>query len=147
MVISPFVSCRPNHKINCLEQPLFMKRVNSQAYEGWPAKPLWVRPISCCGCSFVGGLTWRSSVHTARSCCFMRVYKVSVPFWSWDKNVLLFSCLCHSAQPIPFGVTDTFNSDGSPAWLMPRAFICCTRIFGFSKVACCSHPVLHGPYL
>lgn len=30
---------------------------------------------------------------------------------------------------------DTFNSNGRPAWEMPRAFICFTGIFAFSEAA------------
>lgn len=51
------------------------------------------------------------------------------------KGSSLLCCLCHSAQPIPSRVMDTFNSNGRPAWEMPRAFICFTGIFAFSEAA------------
>lgn len=94
------------------------------------------------GCSFMRGWTWRSTVHTARSCCPMGLYQLAASFQTWDQNprATLSCCLCHYTQPIPFRVTDPSNSNGSLAWEAPRALICFTSNFAFSKVACCSEP-------
>ena len=54
-----------------------------------------------------------------------------------------FFHLSHSAQAIPFRVTDMANSDGSPAQEMLRDLICFTNIFIFSKVTSCSDPQSH----
>ena len=92
------------------------------------------------------GSTWRNTVSTGRSCCSMEVYWVSSPFQSWGQNsedILFFCCLCHSAQPIPSGVTDTSHSNGSPVWEMPTALICLTSTFAFLELACCSDTQSH----
>ena len=83
-------------------------------------------------CSSVRDSAWRSAVYTARNCCSPGVCRISVPLQSWDQNprgILSFCCLCHSAQLIPSGITDTSNSNGNPAWEMPRVLVCFTSIF------------------
>lgn len=92
--------------------------------------------------SSVGGTSWRSAVYTARDCCSMGVYWVFIPSRILQVlcepkilgGTLSFCCLCHSAQLIPSRDMDAFNSSGSPAWEKPRALICFTSIFAFSKV-------------
>lgn len=89
-------------------------------------------------CSVMRGSTWRGAVIVERNSCSTGIYQVSAPFQSWCQNSncsLSFCCLCHSPQPIPSRVMDTFNSNGRPTWEMPRAFICFTGIFAFSEAA------------
>ena len=83
-------------------------------------------------CSFVTGSILGSAVYTAGNYCSVGVYRFSTPFQSWDQNpkdTLSFCCLCHSAQSIPSGVTETSNSNGSPSWEMPGTLICFFGIF------------------
>lgn len=59
---------------------------------------------------------------------------------------LSFCCLCCNAQSIPSEVTITFNLNGGLSWEMPRALIFFTRIFAFTKEACCPS-LTHTLYL
>lgn len=76
-----------------------------------------LRMICCC---FIRGSMWRSTVCTARSYCSVGVYQVSVcPLPELEPNpkgILYFSFLpLPRAQPMPSKITDTSNSNGSPA--------------------------------
>lgn len=98
--------------------------------------------------SFLRGSTWRTAMYIARNCCSVGVYWVAVPFPSWGPNpnptnIFPFGFFCHSAQPISQGITDTPDSNGSPAWKMPRVLIGFVNIFVFSKVTCCADPQSH----
>lgn len=84
-------------------------------------------------CSLVRGSTWRSTVYTARSWCSVRQCQVFAPFQSWDQNpssIFSFCPLCHSAPPLPSGITGIPSSKGSPAWEIPRLLI------GFTNISC-----------
>lgn len=63
------------------------------------------------------------TVFIVNNCCSVGVYLISAPFYNWVQNprgTLSFCCLCQNAQPMPSRVTEMSNSDGSPAWEIPR---------------------------
>lgn len=95
-------------------------------------------PLDRKGYSYYGSLflargsIWRTSVYTPRSCCSFGVDHVSAAILSWHQNPkgnFFFSRLCHSVQTVPPRVTDTSDSNGSPAWEMPRDLIYLISIF------------------
>lgn len=94
--------------------------------------------------SFVRDFTWRNAAYSARNCCSLRVYGVCASFQNRDQipRGTPSCCLCDCPHLIPSRVTGVYLP-GSPAWGMPRALICFTSIFVFSKVDCCSHSQSH----
>lgn len=73
------------------------------------------------------------------------IYLVSAPSRARTKllGVLSPSVFSASVHPIPPGVTDTSNLNGSLAWGMPRALLCITGIPAFSKTTGGSDPRSH----
>lgn len=71
--------------------------------------------------------------------CSIEVYLTFAPFHNWEKNqrgTHSFYCFSLNAQHMPSGVTKIFSNDSSTCEI-PRALICLTNIFVFSKAACC----------
>lgn len=123
------------------------KGLPARTHELWPATSFCVQSISCCG-SFTRGSTQRGTVYTARSCCSMGVYQVSVPFWSWDQNALPF--VVSATVPNPFLLGSQMHLTQMVALVVwyPEPFICFTTSFAFTKVTYYSHHLSHtSPYL
>lgn len=82
----------------------------------------------------------------ARSCRSIGRHQVSAPFQSWDQNPRgTLSPIVSAAVPDPHLLESPahLNLNGCPAWEMPRALTCFSRISAFSKLAPCSDPHLY----
>lgn len=109
------------------------------------------RKVTIICCPLVSSSTWGGgAVYTARNDYFMGGI---TGFWPLlelrpKPRNSHSCCFCHSVQPILCGVMETSNSNASLTWEMPKALICFTSTFAFSKAACCSDPRCHRcPFL
>ena len=91
--------------------------------------------LTVTGCCLVRGSTCRSTAFIVNNSSPIGVYLISASFYNWDQDPrgILSFCFCQNAQPMPFGVTETSNSDGNLAWKTLRSLICFTSTFYLFK--------------